>query len=451
MSFGKDDNHLSNVPGFGSGGTFGQQAAVASTRPTRRGSKMPYWRNNFDLSENPAAPDRFRVLRGAYRQQILDADGNLMEDNFPFVILREHFHGSLQKGAICSAGPYYMDREKRQLCEGCTIFWEDYTERKAKKDRGDTSRGPNRISMMDKFAFTIWDYAYYFEMPQVDSNSGQFRMNPRTNQPYVDWVKARNPQDPQFAGRKWKEGDLRPWAIGKTWKDTLVNWNVSIGNSCVSCGGRDTVQSRGWFCGNPQCRQLIFDPNSTTMSAEQQAEVTRRSYQCPHCGQKALPHEEVACVNCAQGKRAAIFDVDLYGFRQRSGSGNQTQLVITGYSNPCVVQVADPEVLKSIKPMDLLKRFAPTPVEQQRTLWKLGSGTPAAAQAPPPPQQQQQPQWAPPPGAPGPAPAAPVYQQQQAPPAPAPPTQPVPQPVEPNDINAQLAALSNSFGEGNGQ
>lgn len=440
MSFGKDDRHLDNIPGFG-GATFGQQAAAASARPQRREGKTPYWRNNFDLSENPARQDVFRILRGSYRQQIVQ-EGTLVEEVFPFVIFREHYHGSLQKGAICSAGPFYLDRERRQPCEGCAIHWEDWEIRRDKKNRGDNSRGPNRISMTDKYGFSVWDYAYYFEMPQVDQ-SGQYRMNPRTNQPYTEWTKAANPQDPQFAGKKWKQGDLRPWAVGKTWKETLVNWNVSIGTCCVKCGARGSVQSRGWYCGNPQCRQLIFDPNNTTMPEEQQAEVTKQPYHCAHCGQRSLMHEEVFCAQCGQGQRASIFDVDLYGFRQRSGDGNQTQLIITGHSEPRAIQVTDPNVLKDIKPLDLLKHYAPTPVDVQRKLWNITgqATTPSTAQWAPPPSGVQ-------PAAAGAYPIPTVNMYPQPPPGVAPPTVGYPQPAT-GDINAQLAALSQTLGGNN--
>lgn len=443
MSFGKDDSHLNNIAGFG-GGTFGQQASAASARPQRRGGKMPYWRNNFELSENPVQQDTFRILRGNYRQQFLDADGNLVEEPLSFVKFREHFHGSMQKGAICSGGPYYMDREKRQLCEGCTMYWEDYMEKQAKKNRGDTSKGPNRISMMDKYGFTVWDYAYYFEMPSTDS-SGQLRINQRTGQPYTEWVKAFNPQDPQFTGRQWKQGDLRPWAVGKNWFDILQSWNIRVGLCCSSCGAMNSVVSRGWYCGNPQCRQLIFDPNHTTMSAEHQAEMTKRPYHCPHCGMRSLPHEEVQCQQCGQGRRSSIFDVDFYGFTQRTGANNQKTLVITGHSEPRAIQ-APAEVLEKIKPLDLLKHFAPTPVDIQRKLWNIGG------QAAPPPQQQQ---WAPPPMAPGAYPAAPTGPVAPPQPAYAPqpyapqPTYAQPQPADPQDINAQLAAMSQSMGGNN--
>lgn len=443
MAFGKDDSHLGSIAGYGAG-TFGQQAHQAAQRPRRSRGSMPYWKNNFDLSENPATPDTFRLIKGQYKQQLVNVDGQLYEDILPFHAFREHFHGSSSKGAICSAGPFYLDREKRQPCEGCEMYWTDYQERQAKKARGDQTRGPNRISMMDKFAFSVWDYGIYFDMPQVDRN-GQFRMNPKTNAPYTEWVKAYNFNDPQYQGRQWKQGDLRPWAIGKTWKDTLVNWTLTIGLSCSSCGGQNSVYSKGWYCGNPQCRQLIFDPNNTTLSPEQQLEVQRSPYQCPHCGQKLFPHEEVGCHSCANPTRASIFDVDLVGYRQRSGNGNQTNLIITQVIGPCPIRIQDPEVLKTVKALDLPKLYAPTPLDVQQKLWGITTSTAQQMNLPQPQGAPPQQQWAPPP-APGQVQPPPGHTQPQG--AYQPPAAPQ-QSDDPNanDISAQLAALSRSFGQ----
>ena len=348
-------------------------------RPRRSGGKRPYWAGNFELSENPAAPDTIRILRGAYNQSTVDEDGNLQQVTLPYVYTREHYHGPLSKGALCSAGPYYMDRNKREPCHGCDIFWEDYEVREQKKLAGDNSKGPDRIGMSDKFAFSVWDYGIYFQMPQV-GRDGQYRMNPKTNQPYTTWVKAANPQDPQFAGYPWKQGSLLPWSVYSTWKDLLVSFDHTVGMCCMSCCGRNTMVSRGWYCGNPQCRQFVFDQNNTTISQEQQQQLTKNKQRCNHCGQITFLHEDAACTQCGGTQRASIFDVDLTAYRLRTGRGNQSTLVIAAFSDPRPIQVADAETLAKIKPLDLLKRFAPTSLEEQAKLWRIGE--PAAAAAP---------------------------------------------------------------------
>ena len=437
MAFGKDDSHLASLPT--SGRSFGQQSAAASARPTRSSSKIPYWLDTFQLGENVMAPDTIRLIPGAYEQEFLDNPGeSIVRCINPFVKIREHRHGATKRGAICSAGPFFRNKNKAQLCYGCIMYWEDWKEREAKKSRGDKSRGPNRMSMYDRYIFNVWDYGCYFDMPQVDGN-GQFRMNPKTNQPYTRWEKAINVNDPKYQGRAWKMGHLSPWSISQTYQDTLVGYSEVVGATCGSCGG--SIISKGWFCGNPNCGQFIFDQMTTTLSPEQQAKIRHQDYTCPHCGQLGPTREEIQCTSCQQPRRTSIFDVDLVGYRQVSGDNNKANLIIMSFSPPRPIQVQDPEVLKTIKPMDLLKRFAPTSPADQARIWNL-TEVPGQQQAQPP---QQQP-WQSPPAAMGqpipyqqpiPATGYPQYAQQ----APMPP-QPVPQPASQQQNGfAQLAGL----------
>lgn len=458
MAFGKDDSQLANIPVYGSSGSFTQTGHTSSVAHRGR-SKMPYWRNTLELSEDPQRPDRIRLIPADYKQHVVDkGTGNLVEMSRPFVEFREHFHASTQRGAICSAGPRFLDRQNREPCRGCDIWEEDKTERDAKKARGDETKGPNRISRSDKFAFTALDYAYYFEMPSTDSRTGQFRMNSKTNQPYMEWVKAFNPQDPVFSGRKWRESSVRPWLMPKTHKDKLVDRNIIVGTQCLKCG-QPGMYSRGWYCGNPQCRQLIFDPNNTTLSIEEQREKSRNLYTCPHCNTRAHPIEVVQCLHCGGDKRAQIFDVDLYVYLAPTGQGKQKSLEIVTHGAPGPVVLQDPEAMKWVKPIKLIERFAPTSLEEQSKLWNISAPVPAPQ--PMPPQQQ----WAPPPGAPqmyappAPIPAAamppnpagvpmapPPVAPPQPPPLVAPPT---PAAALQGDVASMLAALGGTSGNNN--
>lgn len=479
MSFGKDDSQLGNIPVYGSSGSFTQTGHTSNVARGRGRSKMPYWRNTLELSEDPQQPSRVRLIPADYKQLVVDqGTQQLVEMARPFVEFREHFHASSNRGAICSAGPRFLDKQQRDPCRGCDMWEEDKVERDAKKARGDDTKGPRRISRSDKFSFTALDYAYYFEMPQTDSRTGQFRMNPKTNQPYMEWVKAFNPQDPIFSGRKWRESSTRPWVMPKTHKDKLVDRNIIIGQQCLNCG-QPGMYSRGWFCGNPQCRQLIFDPNNTTLSPDEQKSKSRELYSCPHCNTRAHPIEVVQCLHCGGDKRAQIFDVDLYVYLAPTGNGKQKSLEIVTHGAPGPVVLQDPEAMKWVKPLKLIERFAPSSIEEQAKLWNITS--PAPAPQPAAPQQQQQ--WAPPPGAPqpyappapAPAPAPmppnpqgmptdaagnPVYQAPpqaapmvappQPPPPVAPPAPPAPAAPQPGgDVASMLAALSGNSGDNN--
>jgi len=431
MSFGKDQNNLQGIPGYGQG-SFIQKSATTERRPRRGGGGEPYWKGCFQLSEH--TPDTVRLIRGDYKQLVCNEEGDIYEEVLPYLKVREHYHASSHRGAICSAGPAFLFKDKREPCLGCDMFWEDVDERRAKKARGDKTRGPNRMSARDQFVFTTWDYGIYFQVPQVDGN-GQVRTN-KEGQPYTEWVKA-SPNDPRYQGKPWKQGHLCPWSMGTTYKDTLVKYAKVIRNSCVSCGNQNCVTSRGYFCGNPQCRAFLFDPNNTTMTPEQQDQMANFPHHCAQCGQTLYPHEEIACSACQAPQRASIFDVDLQVMKQGS-RGQQTFLNIISFSNPRPVQVQDAEALKDIKPIDLSKKFAATPIDTQRKLWNLSGEAPAQ---PPAPQGAPGPQsgWQPPPGVPmnmqgqpvSPA-GQPVYVQPPPMGAPAPmPPQPPPMPPVP--------------------
>lgn len=397
MAFGKEASHLANIYGFG--GNLMQKAKTAARRPTRtaKGSAF-YWKDTYHPSEIQA--DIVRLIPGDYRQQFTLDGENVVEDSFPFVIYREHHNG--KRGCICSGGPLWANSKLAQPCPSCTIFWEDVRERKAKKARGDNTKGPNRMSTRDQFAFTVWDYSLYFEVPDVDSN-GQYRMNPKTNSPYTHWEKG-NQNDPQYQGRPWKLGNLLPWSMSETNKNLLLAFDKEqVGKTCVSCKSRGSIYPTMRVCGNPQCQAPIYDPNNCTLTPEQREQIDNYPYACQKCGQTGYSTEQIACSVCTQPRRTTLFDVDLQV--QLIQAGDKKMLQIWNFSEPRPIQVADPEVLKTIQPLDLLKKFAPTPPETQMKIYGFQQ---VAAPTPPPAAMPQMPHM----GAPMGMPQAPQYQPQ---------------------------------------
>ena len=109
MAFGKDQSNLNAIGAYGQA-TLGQQAVTTSRRGRSGGgrSRRPYWAGNLEVSENPQQPDRIRLLRGDYKQQVLvegpDEKSLLLNDSYPYLMRREHFHAGKKKGGLCSAG-----------------------------------------------------------------------------------------------------------------------------------------------------------------------------------------------------------------------------------------------------------------------------------------------------------------------------------------------------------
>lgn len=421
MAFGKDQSQLGNIPAYG--GTFAQKAKTQARRPARSSGGSFYWKDTYKPPEY--SPDIIRLVPGEYTVQVTHDGENIVQEVLPFFPFREHHNG--KRGAICSAGPLWANKTKAEPCPACTIFWEDVNERKAKKARGDNTKGPNRMSCRDQFGFTVFDYGLYFEVPDVDKN-GQFRMNPKTNQPYTHWEKG-NPNDPKYAGMNWKQGHLQAWPMAQTYKDTFIEWSKKVGQSCNSCKSMDSLRTVMKICGNPNCQQPVYDPNNCTLSNEQREQIDYYPYTCQHCQQTAYVGEVVECSCCQNPQRATIFDVD-FQVQRMGTAGQQTFLQIFSHSAPRPVQVADPEVLKTIKPLDLEKKFAPTPPEAQAKMFNLTvvGQQPQAGQAPSmgqpamPPMQQFAPPNPPqvaPPQIPMQQPALPMQPQQYAPPQPA--------------------------------
>lgn len=376
MAFGKDSTHLQNIPAYG--GNFIQKAKTQARKPERtvKGSAF-YWRDTYKPQEH--STDIIRLIPGEYRVAVTHDGETVVEEVLPYFPFREHHSG--KRGVICAGGSLWTNKSKAAPCPACDIFWEDVRERQAKRARGDTTKGPNRMSCRDQFAFNVWDYALYFEVPDVDHN-GQFRMNSKTNQPYTSWEKG-NPSDPKYAGKPYKQGHLMAWPMAQTYKDTLIEWAKKIGQCCRSCGGMNTISTVMKICGNPQCGQFIYDPNNCTLSAEQREQIDYYPHTCPHCHQTNYVQEALQCSACQAPVRATIFDVDLQV--QRMGtSGQQTFLQIFAFSEPRPIQVQDPEVLKNIKPLDLPKKFAPTQPETQMHVLGMNAAAPSMAAHHPP-------------------------------------------------------------------
>lgn len=377
MAFGKDSSHLDTIPSYGGQATLQQQISAANEKPqSKTKSNYGYWKDNFVISERAAQPSRFRLIRGDYVQDHV-VKGNLYRDSFPFYKFSEHFRKVMgkPKGGICSAGPFRMSKEKRLPCMACDLFWEEWAKRKDNKDAGGDGKHPNSISVVDKNAFNVLDYGYFFEMPDVDP-SGQVRLK-RDNTPWTHWEKAVNTQDPKYSGRPWKEGHIQPWAVSSTWLTTLVNQSIIIGNRCSSCA-TGYVQSRGWHCSG--CRALMLDPNNTAMTPEQVENMTKMPHSCPHCGHQGYLSEEVQCNTCAHGKRATLFDVDLYGFKEKSGDKPGGNLIITQFViTPIQFQTQN---TTKVEPLDLPSIFAPTPYEVQAKVFGLEVTQAASSTAP---------------------------------------------------------------------
>lgn len=369
MSYGKDPNQLINIPRYG-GSTTQMAGNATRTRKGRRGSKA-YWLDTY--KPNEMYPDIIRILAGNFSSARLDSNQELYYETTPWKEVIEHFHGGVERGAICSAGPYAMDRNRREKCHGCDIYWNSYEQRKANGTLK-TQRGP--ISISSKFVFNIIDKGLYHLVPQTDLKTGQYRMDPSTNQPYMAWVKCRGVgciHCQNSAGIQTRNGHIQPWMLSRESFNTLNDYTKNrIINSCLSCGGQDTISTMMWQCGNSACGELIFDMQNTTYALEQIKEIVEQPYLCRTCNVTAYPEEVISCSGCNQigrvPKRASIFDVDLQLKATRFGDGTWKLMILDrSVAKPVEPQYQD--LLQQVPDLD--KVFAPSSLEYQAKIWNI--------------------------------------------------------------------------------
>lgn len=359
MAFGKDKSQLDKVAPYNQG-SFQQRSAQFRARQTAQHKQGG---SRFMRSFKPSVEDvdLIRVIPGQYAIEIGNPDGSIDPmtlEYFPFV---EHFHATLERSCQCSGGPLHFVKGKRAECIGCDKYYEGG----GYDDSGKRKRGP--MSKRDMVAFTVLHYWPYHKVEALDDKG-----NPRKNdkgESYYDWNTCLGRGcDMCRKGIDKKPGHIMPWAMGTSHFNVLVGtYSDSIGKSCNNCGGKDTISAVAWLCGNPKCGEAVIDLRETEMRDTEIRRITQSPVKCPACGTQDMLREYIECKGCKDAHRATIFDVDLNVKRERTGEGNQTQLLVTSFSNPKPV---DKEFEDMAKPLPLDKIYGPTPIDRQQKIFE---------------------------------------------------------------------------------
>lgn len=357
-AYGKDPSQLAGKPSF-------RQSAqiVQSTRPKSTGSRrVPTWVNRYQPSLTTA--DKVRVLKGSYQVPLAQPDATIVEQTLFYFPYTEHFHGTMKKSCVCSAGPLANFKNLREPCKGCDMFWEG---------RSHDKRGP--MSKRDLFAFTVLHYGDYAHVPQLDRN-GQPRVND-AGQPYREWKHFLPHERNQYAQYDQRNWNVMHWSVGTAHYQTLLEYDKLISMSCSSCSSKDSIVSEAWVCRN--CEETIVEPATSSLSPAEIDQMTLSPCRCTACGHEDYLFEYISCTNCPNARRAELFDVDLTMKRVApADGGNQTSLLITSWSNP---QPIDERLIEVAVPLPLDQIFAPTPYEAQETLFGGGGyAAPSGAQ-----------------------------------------------------------------------
>lgn len=356
MAFGKNDSNLGNVGGFRN---QARQYDQKRARPAGNFGGAQF-RDKYQPSTDD--PDEIRIIRGNYEVDLGQADGTLVKQQLSYFPYIEHFHATMKKGSICSAGPFGNFKNKGEPCRGCEQFWGD-------KNAG-RKNGP--MSKRELWGFTVLHYATYAKVPQIDRQTGQARTNDQ-GVPYTEWAHVLPHKRHEFKDVEMRDHHVMHWSIGFGHSEVLRDYDKEIGKSCVSCGGRDTIVCEAWTCSN--CGEALIEPATTHLSPKEVDKLTAEPVRCGSCHAEELMNEIISCSKCPNAKRADIFDVDMRLKRVKSEerNSNQTKLIITGWSDPRPI---DQRYTEIAKPLALDKIFQPTPYQKQEEMYGQGNRAP---------------------------------------------------------------------------
>jgi len=374
-AFGKNPALLGNIPSFRQ--LSGQ---YNKGRTFRKGKGIPYFIGQYRPPQVDS--DTVALIAGNYEHLEVDDSGEkpvAIPVVFPFVKFVEHFDGKTEKSAICSAGPFRNFKDMRNPCNGCDIYWATLEPDDAGKKRS------TRMSRQSKFAVGIIDYSPYHKQAQHDMQTGRPRINPKTKEPYFNWVKCEGRGCEMCAAKlPTKFGHNPHWPMSWGYYQTLLEQDREVGKSCRSCGGIETIASIAWICRG--CGEAAIDMSSTTLKMEDIIKISESHFTCK-CGKTDFLQELVECRSCSKGDRMTLFDVECKVRRIPTGQNNQSVLSISNW----VLRRKLPQGSDLAVPKDLLRIFAPTPNKDQ--LDRFGSPPLSAPQ-----DVQDQPPDDPPPG-----------------------------------------------------
>lgn len=371
MSYGKDDSQLGRIAGFGA--TPSQQMGNAARRQQGPRKGTPPWANNFRPSQG--TPDYIRLIPGQFEaERINETTGEVFKEQVPWFEYTEHFHGTLKRSSVCSAGIHRMDKSKALPCRGCEIYWEDWRVRKQiEQEKGVKPTGPNRVSFSSRYAFLVLDMGWFYKGVRLD-DSGRPVINQQNGQPFVDWIKYKGPhQDADFqAAAEKRQGMVQSWPIGYNQFGMLGGYADIVQKHCRNCGGQNCIHTSSWVC--PACSAPTLLPSESTLPPDKVKELVSKMVACRTCKQLSYPRALQSCQHCQNPTPATLYDVDMQV--QVVKSGQQNQLLVPWMSNPRPIDQVFSELIKKLP--DLVKKFAPTPYEEQVTLF--GGAAPTAQQ-----------------------------------------------------------------------
>jgi len=361
-------------------------------RGTKRGSSgggggrsAPFYVNKYQPPVKGPA-DIIRLIPGQFPTQRIDhdnkdfarsPDGEPVVDNLPYYKYISYFHATKQKSLIGSEGPLGEFKGKAAPCIAADWFWWEWRQRQASGNKDH----PKSISRSEKFALTVLVQAPFYQVPQVDKNTGAVRVNENTKEPYYDLKQGsvRGNDEYAAAGYKKKDGHRQHWSLSYGHWQVLNDFSDGLARHCRACGGHDCIEEVALLCQN--CGEAIVIMAETSLSDEDLTRLRNEEVQCPNCKHMGYLEDAIQCTQCDHGEPATIFDFDLEVKRTptaNSENSQQTTLNILRAIGPRPIDSKYGEDLR--KALNLPKIFTPTPLDVQR---KMFGDPPSDDDAPP--------------------------------------------------------------------
>lgn len=371
MAFGKDANNLNKVASFG--GLRAQARAFQAARPTRRAA-APYFVGQYrPVAEEGANPDKVRLIAGAHEVDVVEdvpntrGEKHVVKRIMTYFPCNEHSYmiaPNQPRSFLCSAGPFYMDRKRREPCRGCDAYWEN---------KGNKS-SPHRMS--DLAVFTTLHFGLYAKTPQQDKE-GNLRMNESTGEPYYEWVRffPHERKKMEQAGFEIRDWSLLHWPLKFSAFNAIGECDDQSSKCCLSCGSRFSIDVEVYLCQG--CGIDLIDPNDGTLNQNQLADAVN-GMRCNHCQHVGPLSPVVVCSACPNPVRASIYDMDLLAKRVRNPKTDRLDLQLMGFEGP---RPLEPRFLEAgeegRKPiahaLDLKHIYTPSTLEQQEAILSMGN------------------------------------------------------------------------------
>lgn len=335
--------------------SFRQRGRYLNNRSKQGGRRPRFGGSLFGSRFQPSEEyqDQILIIPANYLTPLVNDEMEIEQIPTEYFFYRQHYDSRRHKYIHCSGGPYYKNKDMTQPCLGCFVNrelteWED--DKKVKDSHVSYARAMR--------AFTILHFHRYHYVEQI--KDGEYVMNPKTNKPYMNWVRCEGPGNggkcPMCGDDTIKTTEVRKlhWSLGPTHYNSIEKHNDRICSNCTNCGTKGSINWEAWVC--PHCACPHIERDTTALKQKDIDDLVSKPIVCPNCNVKDFPNEEYFCEECGKaGVRMTIFDTQLLVDKEVQESNDGTMTVIHVETAEDIE--IDAATKKIMDPMDLTEIF----------------------------------------------------------------------------------------------